>query len=454
MALNLQLKQTQHLVLTPQLQQAIRVLQLPTLDLLQEIQTALEENPFLEAAESGEQQTQDTEFDREASEPESETWESGSTFEGDVFDLTATPSGFRDYLMTQLGCLKLPEEEVAIITWLIGSLDDEGFLTEDVETLRTASPLADTTSVAQWRLALKRLQAFDPAGVAAGSLQERLYIQLQDKAGQVSEEIFRLSLRVVEDGLELLSRKKYTELQQLLKCPAEALKDALSLIETLDPHPMSAWQDISVEYVVPELEVRKVGGEWKVALLNRFLPELRLNELYAENVRSVKNERDRELWMGKLSEARLFLKSIRQRHQTMLLVAEEIVRTQQKFFDEGISALRPLVHREVAEALGIHESTVSRVANGKYLQCPRGIFELKCFFSSKASTRNDSAEVSSAAVQEKIKELIERENPKKPLSDQALCDALKADNVLIARRTVAKYRELLEIPPASQRKKL
>jgi RNA polymerase sigma-54 factor len=356
--------------------------------------------------------------------------------------------------MTQLGCLKLDDEEAAIITWLIGSLDDDGFLTEDIEDLRTSSPLADVTSAAEWQAALARLQAFDPAGVAARTIQERLYLQLQDKAAEVRDEVSRLAIRIVEDGLELLSRKKYTELQQKLKCPHQALKEALTLIEGLDPHPMSAWQDISVDYVIPELEVRKVRGEWKVALLNRSLPELRLNELYAQNIRSVKNERDRELWMGKLGEARSFIRNLKQRQQTILLVAEEIVRTQQNFFDEGSAALRPLVLRDIAEVLGIHESTVSRVTNGKYLQCPRGIYELKFFFSSRAAAEKGSADISSAAVQEKIKELIEKENPQKPLSDQALCNALKDGGVEVARRTIAKYRELLGIPAASMRKKL
>lgn len=450
MQIGLELRNSQHLALTPQLQQAIRILQLPTVDLLQEITEELERNPLLEAEEASRAEEVDC-----VSDGTEMHWESGSTSsEIDIIDLKAAPVPLSMYLEEQLACLREPENLKTLALWLIGSLDEDGYLEADLPAIAADSPYNDR-SEEDWHEALLMLQTLDPAGVGARSLQERLTLQIASLTLSEQLEAARtLAARIVTDGFEFLSKKNYLQLRRSLHCTEEELKRALHLIAELNPHPTAQWQDDTIQYVIPEISVIRTDKRWKAQLIDSALPTVKLNTLYSEAISRSESFSDKRVWMGRISEAKQFIRNLSQRRKTLLDVATLIVEKQQSFFDCGVEAMRPLVLRDIAEELGLHESTVSRVTNGKYLTCRFGNFEFKYFFSTGLAASQTEDAVSSVAVKAAIKSLIAEENPKKPLSDAKIAEALDKRGMHVARRTVSKYREQLGIESTSLRKRL
>lgn len=450
MQIGLELRNSQHLALTPQLQQAIRILQLPTVDLLQEITEELERNPLLEAEDASRAEEVDC-----VSDDTELRWEAGATSsEIDIIDLKAAPVPLSMYLKEQLACLREPENLKTLAQWLIGSLDEDGYLEAELPAIAADSPYNDR-SEEDWHEALLMLQSLDPAGVGARSLQERLTLQIASLTLPEHQEASRtLAARIVTDGFEFLSKKNYLQLRRTLHCTEDELKSALHIISELNPHPTAQWQDDTIQYVIPEISVVRTDKRWEAQLIDSALPTVKLNTLYSEAISRSESVDDKRVWMGRISEAKQFIRNLSQRKKTLLDVATLIVQKQQSFFDCGVEAMRPLVLRDIAEELGLHESTVSRVTNGKYLTCRFGNFEFKYFFSTGLAASQTEDAVSSVAVKAAIKSLIAEENPKKPLSDAKIAEALEKRGMHVARRTVSKYREQLGIESTSLRKRL
>ncbi len=450
MSLSLSLKQTQKLALTPQLQQALKVLQLPTQDLIQEINQRLQENPFLSVEEEKESS------ERNGEEKPELLWESGYSSEADSedWDWQESPQSLYAYLLEQLRCLKIDRQEMIRVEWLIGALDQDGILTEPLESLSESFPAKNSFTLAQWENSLRILQSFDPPGVGASSKVETLVLQLRQLKETEDSKLLSLAQKALESYLDLLAKHQVNKLKKLLDCSDEDIKRVFEIVSSLDPHPTSSFSNSEINFVIPEIRVEKHKDSWSPVLL-RHVPKVRLNNLYADACRSIQDESDFQIWKGKLDEARQFIKSLEQRQSTLLNISRLIVDYQQPFFDFGPERLRPLVLREIADELGIHESTVSRVTNGKFLVCPKGTFELKFFFSSAHYSSGTSCEeVSAKAIRAELMKIIETESPLKPYSDAKLSELLQAKGYDIARRTVAKYRELSGIPAASLRKKL
>ncbi len=444
MAQTLALHQTQHLALTPQLKQALAILQLSTVELSQLINKALEENPLLEA-ESTEETTDnyEEEFDR---------WDipssGGEPWEGKEKDLTLA-----EHLRIQAGCLMLSNKDFALLNWLIGSLNDDGFLCADLEEIANEGPFSEEITLSDWRAALLLLQSLEPTGIGAKDFKDSLLIQIRllNQSGKFDERICFLAKQAVSEYLELIAHRRSDKLKEILNCTENELRSTFELISCLTPRPASCFSSETINYVIPEIRVfRNSHGEWKTVLSDQALPKIKVNELYAECLNS---DDSSSLWHARLREARELIRSIDQRRLTLLRVSEAIVQHQAAFFSEGPVAMKPLVLRQIADELGLHESTVSRVSNGKYLLCPAGIFELKYFFSAQISDGSADRAFSSTAVKTFLKKLLDEENPMKPLSDAKLATLLGEQGFPIARRTVAKYREALGFASASQRKK-
>ena len=472
----------QHLTITPQLQQAIRLLQLSTVELQQEIQEALESNPLLEAEdglfEEGPEAPEGTEAATEAADTPSEErdeggdgpepdilesleWESGGTGSGgeddDLPDIEARnslPVTLQDHLLWQLQMSALSPEDRFIATALIDSIDEQGYLTSPVRDIcdLAMSELGQDVEEAEVEAVLKQIQNFDPAGVGARSLGECLRLQLRsvprDTPGR------EVALMLTDDRhLELLGRRDYNQLRRLLKLRPELLQAGISLIQTLDPKPGNALSQSHADYVVPEVLVKKHRGVWRAELNPSALPKVRINAHYRGLVQRGNPSPQNRFLQDNLQGARWFLKSLQSRHETLLKVARTIVDTQRGFFDHGPEAMKPLVLHDVAETVGMHESTISRVTTNKFMWTPRGIFELKYFFSSHVPTADGGA-CSATAIRSLIKKMIEQEPAAKPVSDSQLVSALEQQGIQVARRTIAKYRESLNIPPSHQRKSL
>jgi RNA polymerase sigma-54 factor len=481
---SLQLKVSQHLTLTPQLQQAIRLLQLSTLELNAEIDQALQENPLLERVESN-QQTYTASLDiptveSTASDPPaaSESFEEQADFsthdeEGwgiefststaprdpndDDFDRdetqTATVS-LREHLNTQLMMSPLSDRERILTAVLIESINDDGYLMQSLDDLLELFPEEETdqeTLRAELASALCHLQNFDPPGVGARSAQECLTLQLNNLPPSPESQ---LALRIVANHLDHLAARDFLRIKKSLRCSDDELRLAQELICSLNPHPGAQFSALDIRYVIPDVTVKKVRNEWVVTLNNEAMPKLRINKLYADILRRAGNGTDSSAGLAaQLQEAKWLIKNVQQRFDTILRVSQAIVDRQRAFFEHGAVAMRPLVLREIAEAVNLHESTISRVTTQKYLASPRGIYELKYFFGSHVATDSGGA-ASSTAIRTLIKQLISAENSKKPLSDARIADILGEQGIIVARRTVAKYRELLHIPPANLRKSL
>jgi RNA polymerase sigma-54 factor len=479
---SLGLRMSQHLALTPQLQQSIRLLQMSTAELEEEIEKFLEENPLLETADtglhsSGESPSGDETADSDRSENidesqpgAAESW-SATTGRGtgdddnDWASQRALPKSLRDVLHEQAHDLKLSDRDMAWLDVLIESLDDHGYLRESLAELEISiadvfeSTFGERLDPDELQLGLKLLQSMDPPGVGARSLQDCLLLQIErlenQSLGSVDPGILGLAKRIVENDalLNALGAKEFKELCKLLHCDRDELRLAVALIQGLNPRPGKEFQQDAAETVIPDVIAYKTntrsGVTWQVRLNESAIPRLTINPVYAEMIRD-----DRQHSMSsQLQEARWMIKNIQQRFDTILRVAQAIALEQQDFFEHGELAMKPLVLREIAQRCELHESTVSRVTTNKYMLTPKGTFELKYFFASHVST-DSGGTASSTAIRAKIKQWISKEDPRKPLSDQQIADRFVQDGVQVARRTIAKYREALRIDPVSQRKQL
>ena len=492
---SLVLKMGQQLTMTPQLQQAIKLLQLSTLDLQQEIQEALEANPMLERQED------DDDFDNSdpladgdelASAPAQEitfqdapanaelpdenqwseqipselpvdtAWEdiyqtSASNLpsnDDDEWDFTARTSAgesLQSHLLWQLNLAPMSDKDRLIAMTLIDAISNDGYLEETLEELLESFDPELDIELDEIEAVLHRIQQFEPAGIGARDLRECLLLQLRQLPANTPW--LKETQRLVSDYLDLLGSRDYSQIMRRMKLREEELKPAIDLIQRLNPRPGSQIESSEPEYVVPDVIVRKDSGRWLVELNQEAMPRLRVNPQYAGMVKRADSSSDNTFMRNQLQEARWFIKSLQSRNETLMKVASQIVEHQRGFLEYGEEAMKPLVLHDIAEAVGMHESTISRVTTQKFMHTPRGIFELKYFFSSHVSTA-EGGECSSTAIRAIIKKLVAAENAKKPLSDSKIAGLLEAQGIQVARRTVAKYRESLGIAPSSERKRL
>ena len=472
----LQLRLSQQLAMTPQLQQAIRLLQLSTLELQQELQQALESNPLLEQIDTHEEidtrETQDSETldTADALEQKEMPEELPLDASWDTIYTAGTPSGtsgdyiddelpvyqgettqtLQDYLMWQVELTPFSDTDRAIATSIVDAVDDTGYLTVPLEDI-LESMGDEEIDIDEVEAVLKRIQRFDPVGVAAKDLRDCLLIQLSqfDKTTPWLEEA-RL---IISDHLDLLANHDFRTLMRVTRLKEDVLKEAVNLIQSLDPRPGQSIQTGEPEYVIPDVLVRKHNGHWTVELNSDSIPRLQTNQHYASMCNNARNDGDSQFIRSNLQDAKWLIKSLESRNDTLLRVSRCIVEQQQAFFEQGEEYMKPMVLADIAQAVEMHESTISRVTTQKYLHSPRGIFELKYFFSSHVNTEG-GGEASSTAIRALVKKLIAAENPAKPLSDSKLTSLLSEQGIMVARRTVAKYRESLSIPPSNQRKQL
>jgi RNA polymerase sigma-54 factor len=362
---------------------------------------------------------------------------------------SAAPESLQEHLLWQLNLTPMDPRAKAIATVLIDALNTDGYLAEGIDAVLAALPPHLKATADEVEAVRRQLQHFDPAGVASLDLPDCLRAQLEQFDPSVP---FRdLALRIVEQELELLARNDMAKLARRLHVTEEETTGAAILIRSLDPRPGAAMDTTPVEYVAPDVYARKEGTRWRVFLNPDSQPKLSLNQHYCSLIAQARG--DDASWMrGQLQEARWLIKSLESRAETLLKVAEAIVRRQSAFLDYGPEAMQPLVLREVAEEVGMHESTISRVTTRKYIHTPRGTYELKYFFSSGVSTEDGGA-ASATAIQAMLRKLVDNEDPRKPLSDQALAEELHSKGIQVARRTVAKYREILRIPSSSERQR-
>lgn len=472
----LQLRLSQQLAMTPQLQQAIRLLQLSTLELQQELQQALESNPLLEQIDTheeiGTRETQDSETldTADALEQKEMPEELPLDASWDTIYTAGTPSGtsgdyiddelpvyqgettqtLQDYLMWQVELTPFSDTDRAIATSIVDAVDETGYLTVPLEDI-LESIGDEEIDIDEVEAVLKRIQRFDPVGVAAKDLRDCLLIQLSqfDKTTPWLEEA-RL---IISDHLDLLANHDFRTLMRVTRLKEDVLKEAVNLIQSLDPRPGQSIQTGEPEYVIPDVLVRKHNGHWTVELNSDSIPRLQINQHYASMCNNARNDGDSQFIRSNLQDAKWLIKSLESRNDTLLRVSRCIVEQQQAFFEQGEEYMKPMVLADIAQAVEMHESTISRVTTQKYLHSPRGIFELKYFFSSHVNTEG-GGEASSTAIRALVKKLIAAENPAKPLSDSKLTSLLSEQGIMVARRTVAKYRESLSIPPSNQRKQL
>ncbi len=480
MKIGLHLRQKQQLVMTPKLQQALKLLQMPSIELQQMLKQEIMENPLLEeieeyeeiVEESDEKESADGDGKEEAAQEEADTKPDGGEAGEEQVDwdeyfnagfelgragaeeeqpeeffekVPVAKQTFTDQLMGQLRIATDDPKMLALGDYIIGSLDDSGYLTCDLEEVAGTFgvPLEDVDRV------LELIQAFDPPGVGARNLQECLLLQLHFRG-----EDDTLAAAVIRDHFDEFKQKKYVEIARKLKVSVQDIQDQCKVISTLDPKPGLEVVVEDPKYVIPDLVVESIDGKYVVYLNDRNVPRLRVSQHYHDELmREVRNgdSEAREFINARLKSARWLIQTIEQRRRTMVKVMECIVRKQREFFDKGTAYLKPLTLQQVASEIGMHESTVSRVTTNKYVQTPRGVFELKFFFSSSLGTQ-DGGEVSAKSAKDRIRRIIEAEGPRTPLSDQKIADILKKDGLNIARRTVAKYREQLNILPARMRK--
>ncbi len=509
---SLQLKLGQQLTMTPQLQQAIRLLQLSTLDLQSEIQEALDSNPMLEVADddSQHQQTDSSDdapnnnsenvHDREAqaktnkdsdteindvdtrddhSPSNNDEWSEGipedlpvDTSWDDIYQASSSSSGtsapdnedndfdnrnsthesLQQHLLWQLNLTPMSDRDQIIAMAIIDAVEHSGMLNSTIEEIFAglASELEELEDD-EVMAVLHRVQQFDPPGVASQDLSECLLIQLNQLP--IDTASLNNAKLIVKDHLALLGSRDFKPLMRKTRLKEDQLRDAIVLIQALNPRPGDAIDSGETEYVVPDVFVTKQTGRWTVNLNPDIAPKLRINDTYASMVKRADSSSDNSFLRDNLQEARWFLKSLQSRNETLLKVASCIVEKQRGFLDHGAEAMRPLVLHDVAEVVGMHESTISRVTTQKYMHTPQGIFELKYFFSSHVST-DSGGECSSTAIRAIIKKLVLAENPKKPLSDSKITTLLSDQGIKVARRTIAKYRESLGIPASNERKRL
>ncbi len=489
---SLQLRVSQHLALTPQLQQSIRLLQLSTLELHQELEQMLTDNPLLErlddpldnsvrlladgaisstplpataetaaSSEANAAADADGNFDAPTASEEDGGGESEWSFD-DVArsskapedddarpQLEAHESTLREHLLEQLAVTVDNRRDRALVELLVDALDDNGYLEESLDSIHARLPEELEIELDEMMVALKLLQSFDPAGVGARHASECLALQIRrfEKVPMVTR---RMALTLVENYLELFAQREFNKLKKALDCDDEDLREAQVIIKRCNPHPGAPFAGDASDYVVPDVIVKRAKNGWQVTLNRDVMPKLRVNAMYANILKQNKGEGS---LTSQLQEAKWLIKNMRQRFDTILRVAQAIVERQRNFFSHGAVAMRPLVLREIADTLGLHESTISRVTTQKYMLTPHGMFELKYFFGSHVATEA-GGEASSTAIRALIKQLIGAEDTKSPFSDSKITDMLAEQGMVVARRTVAKYREALKIPPVNLRKSL
>jgi RNA polymerase sigma-54 factor len=481
----LQLKTSQHLTLTPQLQESIRLLQLSTLELNQEIERLAQENPLLELddslgsgieylgaleagveplsgdlmespdEDSGKLLAEDT-FEQKKATEEADWLTDDSAPRGirdddderDFPQQASEPQSLREYLNSQVSLSQIPERDRKIVGLLIDSLDDDGYLAQDLEELVDLLPPTLEIDIDDLHIARELLQHLDPPGVGARNLRECLVMQLQ---ALPEETPYRdQALLLVGNHLESLAARDFCAIKKLLRCDDECLRSIQNLITRLNPRPGMAFSSAVARYIIPDVIVTRMDGVWVANLNPEAMPRLRINRLYADILKRYSDDSTRRL-AGQLNEAKWLIKNVLQRFSTILKVSAAVVERQQQFFEHGPVAMRPMVLREIASTLELHESTISRVTTQKFMRTPRGIFELKYFFGSHVAT--DTGGVCSAtAIRALIKELVSAEEGKKPLSDSQISEILGQQGIMVARRTVAKYRESMHIPPVNLRK--
>ena len=499
---SLQLRIGQHLTMTPQLQQAIKLLQLSTLDLQQEIQEALESNPLLEVDESTSAKsdesvnnledaysantTNDTKStSNDGSEDSSpsideistseamgnkeipeelnidttwdESYSAGVSNTGSVSspseDYTyqgETKDSLQDHLLWQMELTPFSDTDQAVAVAIIEAIDESGYLTVSCEDILESVGIEDL-ELDEVNVVLKRINVFDPIGVGARSVADCLFIQLNQFDN--STPWLKEAKQIVNNHIDLLGSRDYRQLMRKTRLKEDQLREVLKLIQSLDPRPGDSVVKSDDQYVIPDVSVEKKNGRWVVELNPDTAPKLSVNQQYASMSKSMPSSTDTQFIRSNLQEAKWFIKSLESRNDTLLKVSNCIVQRQQGFFEHGPESMRPMVLNDIAEAVDMHESTISRVTTQKYMHTPRGIFELKYFFSSHVSTES-GGDCSSTAIRELIKKLVAAEIPAKPLSDNKMAEILAEQGIKVARRTVAKYRESLAIPPSNQRKSL
>ncbi len=526
---NLQLRISQNLALTPQLQQSIRLLQLSSLELNQELDVILQENPLLELVDGdnpdadldddialpelandadndqvgadGESSQMDgedfdafsnidyqaldskdstnptpsteeapqeiasqqedfsaTDFDEDYEEYGSASnWDEGSRQnnsdddDGDYSRQEIIAESLRDHLLNQLKLMPFSERDQNLVFLLIDSINEDGYLEESLEELAESLPLELEIELVELQTALKHIQNLDPPGIGATNLQECIMLQLNILPKET--EYLSVAKCIVSEHLAVLANKDFAKLRKLLNCDEATLKGAQTLIKQQNPRPGSDYAQLSKDHFIQhEVLVKKVKGIWIATLNDGVVPKLRINQLYADILKR-NRENSNQYLQTQMQEAKWMIKNIQQRFSTILRVSQAIVDRQRNFFEHGEIAMRPLVLREIAEELELHESTISRVTTHKYMLTPRGVFELKYFFGSHVAT-DAGGECSATAIRALIKQMVAEENIKKPLSDNQFSEVLAKQGIVVARRTIAKYRESLNIPPANLRKSL
>lgn len=508
MKLSLQLKLGQQLTMTPQLQQAIRLLQLSTLDLQQEIQEALESNPMLEieedfeapdtslsgdkaegiahdsdretATQDGELPSHDEDFQEATDFSAEDNWNdsdipeemsvdsswddvytntqagtsSGSNdhddYDGDFESRNSAGTTLQDHLMWQLNLTPMSDGDRLIATALIDAIDPNGMLATPISSIHAGLIRELDVDEEEVVAVLHRIQQFDPVGVGYRDLKECLSIQIKHMDPNYPG--VQTAAKIIDEFLPQLASHDYNHIMRKLRIKESELKEAIAIVTSLNPRPGSEITPPETTYVIPDVFVSKHNGRWRVELNPETAPRIRVNPDYA-SLASRGKESDNNFLRDSLQEARWFIKSLQSRNETLLKVASKIVEHQKNFLDYGDEAMKPLVLHDIAEAVGMHESTISRVTTQKYMHTPRGIYELKYFFSSHVDT-DAGGECSSTAIRAIIKKLVAAENPKKPLSDSKIADVLADQGIRIARRTIAKYREALSIAPSNERKQL
>ena len=455
---SLQLKIGQTLTMTPQLQQAIRLLQLPVLDLSAQIQEALEENIMLEMEDLPDVPKTSAESTAEIETIKAEdSWQSqsmeriqdgGWNGEGRPSNDFADQSGqtLREHLLWQLELEDFSPREAVIGEAIIDAINDDGYLTVELAEIKDFVGNDAGVTDEEIEQALAKVQRLDPVGIGARSLAECITLQLRQL--ESSTPGVDLAIRMASDHLAHIANQEHGEIRRALRTTEEDFDEALALVKSCNPKPGLAVSPAPAEYVVPDVFVRKIDGRWQVEISASGIPRLSVNQQYAKLLRG---SGDHAALRTQLQEARWLVRSLEIRNETLLKVATCIVSRQREFLEHGDEAMKPLVLRDVAESIGMHESTISRVTTNKYMHTPRGVFEFKYFFSSHLSTV-DGEEQSSTSVRAKIRKMIGAENPAKPLSDSKIASQLAEDGISVARRTVAKYREAMKIPSSSERK--
>jgi len=465
---NLQFKASQHLSLTPQLQQSIKLLQMSSVELNQELEILIQQNPLIEMLEEDEEENKDpvptpqeeASFEisntQEIKEPIYEheiNWDDEYTRDN-YSDSTEyqepTSQTLKQYLGDIFHLIPISEKDQVIISLLIDSINEDGYLEEPLEYFLASIPEEYEVTIEEIESLLKLLQKQAPPGIGARNLIECLLLQLENKEENT---IHTLCIKVVRNHLNLLATRDFARLKKILNCEDEVLREVQRVIKSLNPKPGNIFSTIENHHFIQhEVNVKKTKGKWQVSLNEQAIPKLRLNHIYRDLIKKSQTDFSHHL-SSQIQEAKWIVKNIQQRFITILKVSEAIMRHQKDFLDQGESMMKPLILREIAEEVGLHESTISRVTSNKYINTPRGVYELKFFFGSSIDSTSGN-DLASTAIRAKIKEVIKQEDPKKPLSDNEIVLLLKNQGVNIARRTVAKYREILNIAPTNLRKTL